>query len=68
MAIDGTALINRVVTAQEAAKFLGIEDRTVRSMCERGELRAVKCGRVWRINLTETVRALGLDAPKTSQA
>lgn len=62
---EGFNLMNRTVTAKEAAEFLGICDRTVRSMCERGEMRAVKCGRVWRINLTETVKALGLDVPKT---
>lgn len=38
-----------VVTAAEAAQFLGCHPKTVRKLCKTGELHAIKLGSEWRI-------------------
>lgn len=38
-----------VVTTSEAAQFLGCHPKTVRNLCQNGELRAIKLGAEWRI-------------------
>ena len=35
-------------TVQDVAQYLRLEPETVRSMARRGELPAVKMGRIWR--------------------
>lgn len=37
-------------TTTKWATLLSLSDRAVRAMCERGEIRAKKFGRVWRID------------------
>lgn len=49
-----------LLDTREAAKMLGRNERDVRRMCERGDLRAVKCGRDWTIDAT-SVRAATSD-------
>jgi excisionase family DNA binding protein len=39
----------RAYTIEEVAKVLQVNPRTVNRMLERGELRGVKAGRLWRI-------------------
>ena len=39
-----------LLDTREAARMLGRNERDVRRMCERGDLRAVKCGRDWTID------------------
>ena len=38
-----------VLTASQAAEYLCCHPKTVRSLCQKGELRAVKLGAEWRI-------------------
>jgi excisionase family DNA binding protein len=38
-----------VLTPKQAAEYLQVVDRTIHRMIERGDLHAVKIGRVWRI-------------------
>lgn len=49
-----------LVNAKTAAQVLNVSTRHVTNMCARGELKAVKCGRVWRVNLADLVRRAGL--------
>lgn len=45
----------------KAAVALGVgTERTIRRMCERGELKAVKAGRQWRINRDALLEQMGL--------
>ena len=37
-----------LLTVDEVAKFLRLKPETIRSMARRGELPAIKLGRVWR--------------------
>lgn len=39
----------RKVHPREVASNLNVTERTVRRMCERGDIPAVKAGRQWRI-------------------
>lgn len=45
------------MSVSEAAAFLRVDARTVRRMCERGELPAFHVGRQWRIDTTGAVAA-----------
>lgn len=38
-----------VVTTAQAAQYLGCHPKTVRSLCQRGAIRAIKLGSEWRI-------------------
>jgi excisionase family DNA binding protein len=40
----------RVYTIEEVAEVLKVHPRTVNRMLERGQLRGVKAGRLWRIS------------------
>lgn len=42
-----------VVDLAGAAKMLGVSVKTVRGLIRRGELRALKIGRVWRVRIRE---------------
>lgn len=39
-------------TVEDVAMYLRIKPSTVRAMCRRGELPAVKVGRIWRFEKT----------------
>lgn len=41
--------MERVLTVSEVAERLSVHPKTVYNMLERGELRGVKVGRVWRV-------------------
>lgn len=41
----------QLATVQEAAKALGVTERTIYNLIERGDLPSVKVGRVYRVNL-----------------
>lgn len=49
-----------LISAKQAAGLLGVSTRHVARLCERGQLRAVRCGRLWRINRTALARQYGL--------
>lgn len=58
---SGNAFGNGIITADEAASLSRLCGRTIRKMCERGEIQAVKvCGR-WLINRDSFLRLIGLD-------
>lgn len=38
-----------VVTTTQAAQYLDCHPKTVRQLCQRGEIRAIKLGSEWRI-------------------
>lgn len=42
-------IVPAVVTTTQAAQYLGCHPKTVRGLCQRGEIRAVKLGAEWRI-------------------
>ena len=41
------------VDINQAAQMIGVSDDTIRREIDRGRLRAVKIGRVWRIRMSE---------------
>lgn len=48
-------------TPKEVATRIGRSERYWRSLCERGEIQAVKLGRVWLINRDALMKQLGLE-------
>lgn len=44
---------NRLLTAEEAARYLGLHPETVRKMAREQRLPRVKVGRVWRFRPTD---------------
>ncbi len=50
-----------ILTVTEAAQYLKLDDSTIRSMIHRGDLPAIKVGRVYRI------RRVDLENLPTSQ-
>ncbi len=53
-----------LLTVEQAAERLQLHPETVRRQLKRGELRAIKRGRVWRVPES----ALGEETPATSKA
>ena len=49
----------RYFTTQELADILSVRPKTVRAWIDRGELRAVKLHRQWRVPAPEVDRLLG---------
>lgn len=41
----------QLATVQETAKALGVTPKCIYELIDRGEIPAVKVGRVWRVNL-----------------
>jgi excisionase family DNA binding protein len=39
-------------TVEDLAEYLKLQPETIRSMCRRGELPAIKLGKVWRFQRT----------------
>lgn len=52
----------QLITPKQAARILGVHERTVVSMCARGELKAVKVRSLWRINRAALMASVGLEA------
>ena len=44
------------LTAEEAAKYLGIHPSTVRRLARRGELPAFRIGKLWRFEPAELMK------------
>lgn len=49
-----------LIKTGEAAELMNVSEHHVRVMCERGEIQAVKVGRVWRINRDALLEQLGI--------
>lgn len=41
----------QLATVQDAAKALGVTERSIYNLIVRGDIPAIKVGRVWRVNL-----------------
>ena len=46
--------------AKQCADIAGISARYVYKLCEKGEIKAVRIGNVWRINKTAFMEKMGL--------
>lgn len=51
----------QLLSVRQAAGVLNVSGRHVMRLCERGELKAVKLGRVWRINRDALAKSCGLE-------
>lgn len=51
-----------MMDTKEAAFLLNCSVKHVRDMCERGELKAVRVGKLWRINRAQVYELAGIDA------
>jgi excisionase family DNA binding protein len=47
-----------LLTVDEVAKFLRLKPETIRSMARRGDLAAIKLGRVWRFRRSSITQLL----------
>lgn len=52
------------VTLDEYGRYVGCSPKVLRGMIERGELRAFRLGREWRIPRSEAFRILGEEDPE----
>lgn len=43
------------------AKVAGCSVRTIQNLCARGDLRAVRVGRLWRVNRDAALKYFGLE-------
>ena len=63
---SGAALGARVrdlpelLTPRQAADAMQVTTRQIAKMCERGDLRAVRVGRLWRVNRDALAASLGI--------
>lgn len=49
---------SNLLTVDEVAKFLRLKPETIRSMARRGDLPAIKIGRVWRFRRSSITELL----------
>lgn len=57
----------RTLTPREAALLLGISEHLVGRMATRGEIPAIRCGRLWKIPATRFYReCLGEEPPPSN--
>ena len=49
-----------LATPRQVAEVCSVSERHVLRLCERGELKAVRLGRVWRINRDALAAKLGM--------
>ncbi len=45
----------------EAAYLLNCSEKHVRDLCERGDIKAVKLGKLWHINRADLYERLGIE-------
>ena len=48
------------MNTKEAAFVLGCSEKHVRDLCDRGELKAIKLGKLWHINRSDLYSKLGI--------
>lgn len=73
MTTDSTPIMAPLWTIEDTARFLRLEESTVRLMARKGQLPAIKVGRQWRFNqqdmqrwieqMTSNQQAAGFAAP-----
>ena len=49
-----------LASVQQVARACNVSERHVLRLCERGELKAVRLGKVWRINRDALAAKLGM--------
>ena len=49
-----------LATVRQVARACSVSERHVLRLCERGELKAVRLGKVWRINRDALAATLGV--------
>ena len=59
--VTGIPVVATFVTVSEAARRLSCSPKTVRSAIDRGELKAVRLGRAWRVDVHSIEEAGGGD-------
>ena len=65
--VDDFRSMPDIVDPTDAMKFgtafhaylLGISDRSVYRLCQNGTFKAVKCGKLWRINRDSVLKYIG---------
>ncbi len=50
-----------IVDPIPVAHLLGISDRSVYRLCQNGTFKAVKCGKLWRINRDSVLSYIGVN-------
>ena len=58
--LDDVLDLPSVLSCDEAAEVAGVPARTMRHLCETGEVKASKLGRTWRVNTTALLSSLGV--------
>lgn len=56
----GVREYGELMTAAQAAEVMRVSPRQVARMCARGELKAVRVGKLWRVNRDALAERLGL--------
>jgi excisionase family DNA binding protein len=49
------------IGTKEAAHILDCSEKHVRDMCKRGDIKAVKLGKLWHINRADLYERLGIE-------
>lgn len=57
--VDDFRSMPDIVNPLPVAYLLGISDRSVYRLCQNGTFKAVKCGKLWRINRDSVLKYIG---------
>lgn len=57
-----------IVDPMPVARLLGISDRSVYRLCQNGTFKAVKCGKLWRINRDSVLSYIGVNCMKSASS
>lgn len=60
--LDAFRTMPDIVDPMPVARLLGISDRSVYRLCQNGTFKAVKCGKLWRINRDSVLSYIGVIA------
>lgn len=58
--VDDFRSMPDIVDPLPVAYLLGISDRSVYRLCQNGTFKAVKCGKLWRINRDSVLSYIGV--------
>lgn len=59
--LDAFRTMPDIVDPMPVAHLLGISDRSVYRLCQNGTFKAVKCGKLWRINRDSVLSYIGVN-------
>ena len=63
--VDDFRSMPDIVDPLPVAHLLGISDRSVYRLCQNGTFKAVKCGKLWRINRASVLSYIGVTIDRT---